>query len=129
MVKYSDTDLSYQSLSFVNEGKKVILEVLKKLDEENNMTMERERQHIGMHGDEKTIELMKGSEIFVINALRQKKHYSHFTLAEALELIELVAPKTAYLTHLSHWMGKHEEVEEELPDNVLLCYDGLRLDL
>jgi len=65
----------------------------------------------------------------VINALRKEKHISHFTLDEALELISEINPKKAYLTHISHLLGKHEDVSKELPDNVEIAYDGLVLNI
>lgn len=70
-----------------------------------------------------------GSEVLVLNALRKEKHISHFNLEEALDLIEELKPKTAYLTHLSHQMGLHSEVSSLLPENVNLAYDGLELEL
>jgi len=73
-------------------------------------------------------EKIKGSKILVVNALRRKKHISHFNLDEALELINELKPKQAYLTHVSHLMGKHAEVEKELPDNVKFAFDGLSID-
>ncbi len=73
-------------------------------------------------------EKIKGCRILILSALRREKHISHFTLAEALELIEEIKPEKAYLTHISHQLGLHEEVSEELPDNVFLAYDGLKLD-
>ena len=78
---------------------------------------------------EEEIEKIKGSKILVINALRKTHHVSHFTLAEALELIEQIKPERAYITHLSHMMGLHEEVQAELPAGVFLAYDGLCLEL
>jgi len=68
-------------------------------------------------------------EVLVINALREEEHWSHFTLEEALEFIALVKPKKAYLTHISHLLGFHEEVEDTLPKNVHLAYDGLVINL
>jgi phosphoribosyl 1,2-cyclic phosphate phosphodiesterase len=53
---------------------------------------------------------------------------SHFNLEEALEIIDLVKPKKAFLTNISHLFGKHAEVEMELPENVFLAYDGLNID-
>jgi len=76
---------------------------------------------------ENELEKVRGSKVLVINALRKKKHISHFTLQEALDIIEDVKPEKAYLVHLSHQMGFHSEVEAELPSNVHLAYDGLRL--
>ncbi|MDQ3111709.1 MAG: MBL fold metallo-hydrolase [Bacteroidota bacterium] len=74
-------------------------------------------------------EKVKGSEVLVLNALRHEKHISHFTLAQALELIDELKPKQAYLTHISHQLGRHEEVEKELPGNVRLAFDGLKVDI
>ena len=68
---------------------------------------------------------LKGLHTLVINALRKETHNSHFTLNEALQFIEIVKPKQAYLTHLSHQMGTHEEVEALLPQNVKIAFDGL----
>ncbi|MCS7076049.1 MAG: MBL fold metallo-hydrolase [Bacteroidia bacterium] len=70
---------------------------------------------------------IKGSEILVINALRKEKHISHFTLSEALSVIEEVKPRKAYLTHISHQLGLYEVVSKELPANVFLAYDGLTI--
>ncbi|MBK7128910.1 MAG: MBL fold metallo-hydrolase [Crocinitomicaceae bacterium] len=69
-----------------------------------------------------------GTEILIINALRKEKHISHFTLEEALEVIKKINPKQAYLTHLSHQMGLHDEVSKELPSNVHIAYDGLQIE-
>lgn len=67
---------------------------------------------------------IRGSEVLVLNALRKQKHISHFTLDEAIELSGELKAGTAYFTHLSHQMGKHAEIEAELPDNIHLAYDG-----
>lgn len=72
-------------------------------------------------------EKIKGSEIMVVNALRHKAHISHFTLDEAIALVqELNVPK-AYFTHVSHQLGKHEDISKELPAGMQLAYDGLSL--
>ena len=63
---------------------------------------------------ETELEKIKGSKILVLNALRIKKHISHFTLQEALEIINFIKPEKAYLTHISHYLGLHEEVLERL---------------
>ena len=72
-------------------------------------------------------EKLRGSKVLVVNALRKKEHISHFNLEEALALIEELAPEQAYLTHISHLMGPHASVQ--LPANVSLAYDGLKVDL
>ena len=72
-------------------------------------------------------EKIKGSEVMVVNALRHEAHISHFTLDEAIELVqELNVPK-AYFTHFSHQLGKHVAVNKELPAGIQLAYDGLNL--
>ena len=72
-------------------------------------------------------EKIKGSEVMVVNALRHKAHISHFTLDEAIELVqELNVPK-AYFTHVSHQLGKHAAINKELPAGIQLAYDGLNL--
>ena len=68
---------------------------------------------------------LKGLEVLILTALRKEKHISHFSLSEALELIDELKPKKAYLTHISHYLGMHNEVSKELPKNVALGYDGL----
>ncbi|MCB9197878.1 MAG: MBL fold metallo-hydrolase [Flavobacteriales bacterium] len=72
---------------------------------------------------------IKGTEILVINALRKEPHISHYNLSQALDLIVEIAPKRAYLTHISHLMGLHQEVSKELPANVELAFDGLQVNL
>ena len=67
--------------------------------------------------------------MLVINALRKSKHVSHFTLHEALDVIAKIQPEQAYITHISHMMGLHEVVQQELPPNVFLAYDGLSLSI
>lgn len=75
-------------------------------------------------------EKLKNLDILVLNALRKEpEHYSHFTLHQALEIIDELKPKKAYLTHISHHMGFHDEVQKELPENVFLAYDGLEIEL
>ncbi len=74
-------------------------------------------------------EKIKGTKTLVLNALRRQKHPSHFTLEEALELVEELQPEKTYFTHISHQLGLHEEVQAELPPNVFLAYDGLQLTI
>ena len=64
----------------------------------------------------------------VLNALRKQKHISHFTLEEAIDMVEELKVPTAYFTHISHQLGRHAEVEAELPDGIHLAYDGLELE-
>jgi phosphoribosyl 1,2-cyclic phosphate phosphodiesterase len=78
---------------------------------------------------ETELQKLKGVKILVLNALRREPHISHFTLNQAIDLIEEVAPEKAFLTHLSHQMGLHEKVSIELPANVEIAYDGLTISL
>lgn len=73
------------------------------------------------------IDKLQGLEILVLNALRYEEHPTHLNIEEALELVKIIKPKRTYLTHVSHLMGFHAEVEKQLPDNVFLAYDGLTL--
>jgi phosphoribosyl 1,2-cyclic phosphate phosphodiesterase len=75
------------------------------------------------------IEKLKNLKVLVINALREEPHDTHFNLKEALDFITLVQPKKTYLTHISHIMGYHEEVQKSLPENVFLAYDNLEITL
>jgi len=72
---------------------------------------------------------IRGSKVIVLNALRKEKHISHFNLDEALEIIKELNPEKAYLTHISHYLGKHDEVSLELPENVEIAYDGLVINV
>jgi phosphoribosyl 1,2-cyclic phosphate phosphodiesterase len=64
-----------------------------------------------------------------MGALQKQPHLSHYTLAEAVEVLEKIAPEQAYITHISHRMGCHREVEQELPSFIRLGYDGLVFNL
>ena len=77
---------------------------------------------------ESEIKKLKGVKTLVVNALRKQAHHSHMTLEQALDFIKIIQPERAYLTHISHWLGKHEDVSGELPPHVQLAYDGLVLD-
>ena len=74
------------------------------------------------------MEMLKGVDVMVINALRKEKHFSHYSLPEALEVISQVKPREAYLTHISHELGLHAVVERELPAGVHFAYDNLTLN-
>jgi len=78
---------------------------------------------------DKEIEKIKNVKVLVINALREEPHQSHFNLKEALRFIEKVNPQKAYLTHISHLLGFHENVEQKLPKNVFLAYDNLQITI
>ena len=79
--------------------------------------------------EEEELEKLKGVKVLTVNALRKEPHLSHFNLEEALDFIKKVNPERAYLTHISHLLGFHEEVEKELPENVFLAYDNLKITI
>ena len=72
---------------------------------------------------------VQGTKVLIVNALRREDHISHFNLTEALQFIKEINPERAYLTHISHLFGKHEEIEKELPDNVKVAFDGLTIEI
>lgn len=76
---------------------------------------------------DETIQALVGVDTLVISALHHRPHHSHNTLAEALEWIKIIHPKQSYLIHMSHDMGFHDEVQQQLPDNIYLAYDGLEV--
>lgn len=77
--------------------------------------------------DDEEILKLKGLKVLVVNALREEPHNTHFNLQEALDFITLVQPEKAYLTHVSHLLGFHEEVQKALPKNVFLAHDNLEI--
>lgn len=74
-------------------------------------------------------EKLFGVKHLVVNALRREPHISHFTLSQAISLINDLSPRMGYLTHISHQMGLSAELEKELPANIRTAYDGLVLEL
>lgn len=79
--------------------------------------------------EEAELDKLRGLDVLVLNALRKEEHISHYSLPQALEVIAGLKPKKAYLTHLSHQMGFHDEVQQELPENVFLAWDGLEIEV
>lgn len=79
--------------------------------------------------DEASKELIRGSEILVLNALRKEPHISHFTLDEAVSLVQELGIPQAYFTHISHQLGLHAAINKELPDGMELAYDGLTIHI
>lgn len=72
-------------------------------------------------------EKIRGTRFLVVNALRKEKHISHFNLQEAISLAQDIGAEASYFTHISHQLGSHAEVSGQLPDNIFLAYDGLRV--
>lgn len=75
------------------------------------------------------VEKLKNLKVLVVNALREEAHLTHFNLQEALDFIALVNPDKAYITHISHILGFHKEVQKKLPKNVFLAYDNLQITI
>ncbi len=78
---------------------------------------------------QKEKEKIYGTKTLVLSALRKKEHHSHLTLEQALALVEEFQPEQTYFIHMSHLLGKHEDINDELPKNVQLAYDGLKIIL
>lgn len=77
----------------------------------------------------KEIEKLKGCHTLVLNALRIEEHISHFTLQQAIDMVNEIKPERAYFTHISHQLGLHEEVSRALPPNIFLAYDHLTIEI
>ncbi|AGC78168.1 phosphoribosyl 1,2-cyclic phosphate phosphodiesterase [Nonlabens dokdonensis] len=70
---------------------------------------------------------LKNLDVLILNMLREEPHPTHLNLEEALELVRELQPKRTYFTHISHYLGFHEEVQQQLPENVFLAYDNLKI--
>jgi len=75
-----------------------------------------------------TMEKLEGTEVLVLNALQREQHISHFNLTEALAMVKTIRPRHTYFTHISHKLGLHADVEKEIPDQVSLAFDGLKIN-
>ena len=75
------------------------------------------------------ISKIMGTKILVVNALQRDSHISHFTLDEAVAFAQRIGAEQTYFTHISHRLGLHDEVQQELPDGIFLAYDGLVLNV
>lgn len=78
---------------------------------------------------EQSIKQLKGVKVLVLNALRKESHNTHLNVEEALEIVNILKPERTYFTHISHHLGFHDEVEKELPENVYLGYDNLKIEI
>ncbi len=76
---------------------------------------------------ETEMEKLEGLEVLILNALREKEHFAHLSLREAIALVEEIKPATAYFTHFNHEIGKHHEIEAKLPPNIHPAFDGLKI--
>jgi len=79
--------------------------------------------------DDAEKEKIKGSEVLVLNALRKEKHISHFTMDEAIAIAQELAIEQTYFTHISHQLGLHNAINNELPNGICLAYDGLTIKM
>jgi len=69
-----------------------------------------------------------GCRYLVVSGLRKQNHISHFSIDEAIGLIQEIKPEYGYITHISHQLGFHSEVEKELPQGIFLAYDRLAIE-
>lgn len=79
--------------------------------------------------DDIELEKVKGTKVLVLNALQLTHHLSHFTLKEAIEIVDIIKPERAYFTHISHKLGTHDQVEKTMPAHIRLAYDGLQIEI
>lgn len=79
--------------------------------------------------EETELDKIRGSEVLVLNALRKEQHISHFTLGEAIEVSGGLEVPQTYFTHISHQLGLHAEIDNQLPDGMHLAYDGLIIEI
>ena len=78
---------------------------------------------------ETEMEKIKGSKVFILNALRKQTHPTHYNLEQALEVVAALDIPKVYFTHFSHQIGLHDEVEASLPKGIHLAYDGLQFSV
>lgn len=78
---------------------------------------------------ESELEKIKNIPILIITALRKESHLSHFSLKESIEISRKVNAQKTYFTHISHQLGLHKTVEEQLPENMFQAYDGLVIEI
>ena len=76
---------------------------------------------------ENELKKLKNLDVLVINALKKESHISHLSLDEAIEIINKLNPNRSYITHISHLMGFHDEIEKSLPTGINLAYDNLKI--
>jgi phosphoribosyl 1,2-cyclic phosphate phosphodiesterase len=81
------------------------------------------------HIEDSEVEKLRGVEVLVVNALGHNPHISHFNLEQAIDLARRVGAPRTYLTHMSHRMGFHAEVQPTLPEGIYLAYDGLEIEI
>ncbi|MEZ4909640.1 MAG: MBL fold metallo-hydrolase [Saprospiraceae bacterium] len=74
-----------------------------------------------------TLSQIGGLDVLVLNALQHRKHYSHFNLEEAIQHAKIIGAKTTILTHISHHLGLHADVQLQLPQSIFLGYDGMQV--
>ena len=79
--------------------------------------------------EEAELDKIRGSRVLVLNALRKEKHLSHFTLSEAIDLARALQVPQVYFTHISHQLGLHATISDELPPGCSLAYDGMQVRL
>ncbi|HEY9114655.1 MAG TPA: MBL fold metallo-hydrolase [Bacteroidales bacterium] len=68
-------------------------------------------------------------KVIVLGALQKSKHISHYSLPEAIDVLNFLRPEKAFITHISHSMGFHEEIENQLPAFIRFAYDGLKIEI
>lgn len=78
--------------------------------------------------EDSEFEKLRGLKAVTINCVKRTPHFSHFSLDEALAFFERVGAKQSYITHISHMLPAHADLDAELPPNVHPAYDGLVIE-
>ena len=78
------------------------------------------------HFPDETLALLQGLDVLVVDGLRYREHPTHQTIPRAIEIIEQLKPRRAYLTHMCHDVS-HAQVQAKLPENIFLAFDGLNV--
>ena len=71
---------------------------------------------------------LKNLKVLFIGALRIKEHISHLNLSQAVDMAQKIDAEKTYFIHMAHTIGKHKNVNDILPPNIRLSYDGLTID-
>ena len=75
-----------------------------------------------------SVRLLEGLDTLVLGVLRPEPHETHFSVSEGLAVVEMLKPRRAYFTHISHRLD-HDRADAAFPPNVQLAYDGLKVDV
>jgi phosphoribosyl 1,2-cyclic phosphate phosphodiesterase len=73
---------------------------------------------------ESSMDLLRGLDVLILDALRPQPHPTHFSLSESIEVAQRLAPRRTFFTHICHRLD-HDDTNASLPRGMELAYDGL----